>query len=193
MPIFKSTQPDIDLPTDITVWDWLYDSKYSPLNKYSDAELAGYQNAETKERVNWKQVKEYSTYISTALVKKYGMKEEDTVALFSQNTIWYPVAMFAALRAGGKVSGASPAYNVDEMSYALKIGQAKFLMTAPSSMEVAVAAAENAGIPKKNVFLLEGELPGYTGIKELIEMGKSYGEQGQTKAFKIPAGKKNKD
>jgi len=121
------------------------------------------------------------------------MKEEDTVALFSQNTIWYPVAMFAALRAGGKVSGASPAYNVDEMSYALKIGQAKFLMTAPSSMEVAVAAAENAGIPKENVFLLEGELPGYTGIKELIEMGKSYGEQGQIKAFKIPAGKKNKD
>lgn len=147
----------------------------------------------TKERINYRQIKEYSTYVSSALVKKYGMKEGDTVALFSQNTIWYPVAMFAALRAGGKVSGASPAYNVEEMSYALKIGQAKFLMTAPASMEVAVAAAKNAGIPKQNVFLLEGDLPGYTGIKELIEMGKGFGEQGQIKSFKIPPGKKNKD
>lgn len=54
----------------------------------------------TNERVNWKQVKEYSTYISTALVKKYGLKEGETVSLFSQNSIWYPVVMFGCLRAG---------------------------------------------------------------------------------------------
>lgn len=70
-----------------------------------------------------------STYVSTALVKKYGLKVGDTVALFSQNNIWYPIAMHATLRVGGKVSGASPAYNLDEMTYALQKGEAKFLMT----------------------------------------------------------------
>jgi len=181
------------VPTDITDWDWLFDSPYSPLSKYPPSELAGFQNAITKERVNWQDVKDYSTYISTALVKKYGLKEGQTVALFSQNTVWYPVAMFAGLRVGAKISGASPAYNVEEMTFALKTADAKFLMTTPGSMEVAAASAKAVGLPQSKVFLLEGELPGYTTVAELIRIGKSYGATDQSPAFKLPPGKKNKD
>lgn len=171
----------------------LFDSKYSPINNHAPRDLAGFQNAITKERVNWLQVKEYSTYISTALVKNYGLKEGQTISLFSQNTVWYPVSMFAGLRVGAKISGASPAYNVEEMTFALKTADAKFLMTTLGSVEVAVASAKAAGLPQENVFLLEGELPGYTTVQELIRVGKSYGENGQTPAFKLPPGKKNKD
>ena len=181
------------MPTDLTDWDWLFDSAYSPINKYPANKLAGFQNALTKERVDWADVKRYSTLISTALVKKYGLKEGETVALFSQNTVWYPVAMFAGLRVGAKISGASPAYNVEEMAFALKTADAKFLMTTPGSMEIAAASAKAAGLPQSNVFLLEGELPGYTTVQDLIRMGESYGESGQAPAFKLPPGKKNKD
>lgn len=138
-------------------------------------------------------MKRYSTYISTALVKRYGLREGETIALFSQNTVWYPVAMFAGLRVGARISGASPAYNVEEMTFALKTANARFLMTTPGSMEVARKSAEAAGLPKRNVFLLEGELPGYTTVQELIKIGQSYGEGGQAPAFKLPPGKKNKD
>lgn len=79
------------------------------------------------------------------------------------------------------------------MTYALKTADAKFLMTLPSSMKVAAAAAKNAGIPKERVFLLEGEMDGFTTMKQLLEMGKSFGEQGQVKSFQLPKGKKNKD
>ena len=51
--------------------------------------------------------------------------------------------------------------NTEEMSRALKTAQARFLMTTPRPMEVAAASAKEAGIPKQNIFLLEGELPGY--------------------------------
>lgn len=88
------------MPRDLTVWDWAFDSPYSPLSRFPESELRGFQNAITKERINWKDVKECTTYLSTALVKKYGLKEGDTVALFSRNTIWYPVAMLGTLRAG---------------------------------------------------------------------------------------------
>lgn len=91
------------------------------------------------------------------------------------------------------VSGASPAYNVEEMTYALKTARAKFLATSHTSIDVAEKAAANAGIPKKHIFLLEGELPGYTTIKDLIDMGRAYGDDAQVPSFKIPAGKKNKD
>lgn len=93
---------------------------------------------------------------------------------------------------GGQVSGASPAYNVEEMTYALKTADAKFLATSPTSLEVAKEAATNSGVPKENIFLLEGEAEGFTTIKELIEIGKGYGKD-QVPSFKIPQGKKNKD
>ncbi|KAK5124523.1 hypothetical protein LTR85_001740 [Meristemomyces frigidus] len=188
---FHSKQNEIHLPRRLTTWQWLFeDLTYSPL-RFPEHELGGYTNAITKEKLNWREVKETATFISTALVKKYGLKEGETVALFSPNSIWYPVAMHATLRVGGKVSGASPAYNVEEMTYALQKADAKFLMTHPTSMEVATAAAKNAGIPKENLFLLEGELEGYTTIKELVEMGRK--ESQQTPMFVIPEGKTNGD
>lgn len=115
------------------------------------------------------------------------------MALFSPNTVWYPVAVFAALRVGSVITGASPAYNTEEMTYTLQKSNAKFLMTVPESMEIAAAAAKNAGIPKENIFLFEGTMAGFKTIKDLIKMGQDFGENDQVRAYKIPAGKKNRD
>lgn len=93
------------------------------------------------------------------------------------------------MEAGGVVSGASPAYNVEEMTYALKTAKAKFLLTTPPSMDVAAASAKAAGIPKSNIFLLDGKLDGYTTVQNLINIGQSYGEEGQVPPFKVPQGK----
>ena len=94
---------------------------------------------------------------------------------------------------GGIVSGASPAYNIEEMTYALRKANAQFLMTVPSSTHVAAAAAKNAGIPRDRIFLLEGELEGFTTVQHLIDIGKAHGRYDQQPSFKIPSGKKNKD
>lgn len=79
------------------------------------------------------------------------------------------------------------------MTYALKTAGTKFLMTSKASIEVAVAAAKNAGIPRKHVFLLEGDIEGYTTFKDLQEIGKSYGENGQIQAYQVPIGETNKE
>ncbi|RSL99268.1 hypothetical protein CDV31_012277 [Fusarium ambrosium] len=186
--LFTSRQPDIICPTDLTVWEWAFeDARYSPLLNYPSNKLGGYTNAATGERLDFSQVKEHATHLCTALVKTCGLKETDTVSLFSHNVIWYPVAMFAVLRAGGKINGASPSYTVDEMTTALKTAKTKYIMTVPSSIPVALSSAKNAGIPKENIFLLEGELDGYTTIKELLEIGKSFGEQRQTPYWRTPS------
>jgi 4-coumarate--CoA ligase len=88
------------VPTDITVWEWLFESAFSPIQRFPASSLNGYHNTVSGEHVSWAQVKEYSTYISTALVKKYGLKRGETISLFSQNSIWYPVVMFGCLRVG---------------------------------------------------------------------------------------------
>lgn len=67
------------------------------------------------------------------------------------------------------------------------------LMTVPGSIDIAAVAAKNAGISKENMFLLDGSMAGCKTVKELIEVGKSFGENGQVNPFNIPRGKKNGD
>lgn len=180
----------ITVPQNLTTWQWLFDSPASPLQ---NSRVAGFTDAQTKARLSYTSIKAHSTYLSTALSKDYGLRSGETVALFSPNTIWYPVAMHAVTRVGGVVSGASPAYNVEEMTYALKTAKAKILMTMPGSMEVAIQAAVQAGLSKDRVFMLEGNLEGYKNLQDLIVMGKRYGEMGQVEPFEIPKGKTNGD
>ena len=54
-------------------------------------------------------------------------------------------------------------------------------------------AAQQAGIPKEHVFLLEGELEGHASVKGLMEMGRSFGSAGQVLSSKIPSGMRNKE
>ena len=67
------------------------------------------------------------------------------------------------------------------------------MMTASTSMQVATAAAEKAGIPKDRIFLLEGQMDGYSTVHDIIRTGREYGLEKQIPAFKIPPGLKNKD
>ncbi|KAJ5224965.1 hypothetical protein N7468_006190 [Penicillium chermesinum] len=191
--IFRSAHPPISVPLDVTLWDWLFDSPSSPLSQHEGANLGGFTNAITKERIRYDQFKEYASFISTALVQDFKLAPGNTVALFSHNTVWYPVAMFATTRVGSVMSGASPAYNVEEMTYALKTADAKILMTAASSLSVAIPAAENAGIPKDRIILLEGEKEGFTTIHDLIALGKKKGAAKQTPPYKFRQGETNRD
>ncbi|OJD37088.1 4-coumarate-ligase 2 [Diplodia corticola] len=197
MKIYKSRQPDIEVPTHLTTWDWLFDSPYSPLSaSRKGTPLAGFIDATTSETLDWEAVRSLTTYLSTALVRKLGLREGETVSLFSPNSVWYPVAMHGALRAGARVSGASPAYGVEEMAYALRTAKTRVLIAGRASLGVAVEAARKAGLDEGRVVLLEGKGDGkgegrFETVKGLIEWGGKQGESNQVPAFKIPAGKKN--
>ncbi len=99
--------------------------------------------------------------------------------------------MLAVNRVAGIVSGASPAYNVEEMVYALKTASAKFLFTVPGSMEVAARAAEEAGIARERVFLLEGKMEGFKTMSELLEEGRK--EKEQVEEYRLKDGESNRD
>lgn len=228
--------PPSIVPSDITTWQWAFEpGPHSPLYSHNNNQdhsqpsrehLAGYVNAVTKERLDWAQVKTKATQLSTALIRKYGLRPGDTVSLFSTNTIWYPVAMWAVIRAGtsclmlmlihslvlgsnstqcsphltrastspgGRVNGASPAYTAEEMTHALKTAASTILITLPSSLNVALEAARDAGIPSSHVLLLEGEAPGFANIQTLMmdEVGGRQRRYEPPEPYRIPEGKTN--
>ncbi|KAF2092832.1 4-coumarate-CoA ligase [Rhizodiscina lignyota] len=191
MVLFKSPHPDLQYPENLTTWQWLFEeNEWSPLYNRGSQPLGAYINAVTGERLDWAQVKEKATKLSTVLIRNYGLQPGDTVSLFSTNTVWYPLAMWAIVRAGGRVNGASPAYLEEEMTHALKTAKSKILITLPSALKIALAAADNAGLPRDRVLLLEGKAEGFTNIQELIDIGTHYTPNAP---WPIPKGKSSKD
>lgn len=162
-----------------SLWSWLFDSL--PSN------VQGFTDANTKEHITFKDVKEYTAHLSTALTH-HGLREGDVVVIYGRNSIWYPVAALSALRVGAIACGVSPAYNVEELTFSLGVSKAKFILTTPEVAETATAAAANTGLSKDNVFLMEGN--GMTSIQSLIQEGKTLK---QTKPYEIPQGKSNTD
>ena len=121
------------------------------------------------------------------------------MTIFSSNTIWYPVALWAVVRAGGLVNGANPAYTVQEMRDAMKTANTEIVFTMPGDvLERVVRAAEDVGLdPTGRVLVLEGEgeRDGVRSVQELIGRWKSSGMTASDvpKSYRIPNGKTNRD
>lgn len=88
------------------------------------------------------------------------------------------------------MNGASPAYNADEMTHALRTAKTKYLFTLPEALDVAMAAAQDVGLPQSNVFLLEGSKDGHLNIQDLISLGS---QSPPVPSYNIPPGKTNKE
>jgi len=181
------------VPTDLTTWQWAFEnSSTSPVANPSLAKTSGaYIDAsDPSSRLSFHEVKDVATHLSNALVKSWGLVPGDTVSLFAGNSIYYPVAIWAALRVGGRVNGASPAYGVEEMVHAMKTANTRIVFTLPSCLSVATEAAKVVGLGKDRIILLEGSVEGTRNLQYLIGEGKRLDE---VPAWKIPAGSSNKE
>ena len=70
-----------------TIWSWLFDPEFSYLN----VKLAnGFQDADSGERISYKQVKSYATRTSTTFAGLYHIKPGHRIIIVCENSIWYP-------------------------------------------------------------------------------------------------------
>lgn len=91
---------------------------------------------------------------------------------------------------GGRLNGASPAYNVEEMTYALKTARTRFVMTLPASLDAAVTACDNVGIPRRHIFLLEGQHKDFQSLQDLVQTGRWCNPE---PPVQLPEGKNNQE
>jgi acyl-CoA synthetase (AMP-forming)/AMP-acid ligase II len=77
------------------------------------------------------------------------------------------------LRLGAVPSPANPAYNVPELMHQMEDSKAQYLIAHAESLDVAVKAARNAGIPTSKVLVIGDSFDGYVGISDLIVYGKA--------------------
>ncbi|OTB12438.1 hypothetical protein K445DRAFT_378636 [Daldinia sp. EC12] len=81
-----------------------------------------------------------------------GLKPGDRVLLFSGNSLFTPIIFMGILMAGGVFTGANPSFVARELAYQLKDSGASFLIAADASMEIAVEAADTAGLARSRIY-----------------------------------------
>jgi 4-coumarate--CoA ligase len=90
------------VPPQVTVYDWLLNTEGTGLlaAKAAGKEIGGFIDSPSGFKVNYEQLKEWSTAMSTELYHSHGLRSGDIAAFMSRNTVWYPVTMFAIMRLG---------------------------------------------------------------------------------------------
>ncbi len=94
-----------------------------------------------------------------------GIKHGDTIALYSPNTIIYPVVFYGATRAGATVTTVNALYTANELHKQLVDSKAKLLVTISLFLPVATAAVEGTGIEE---ILVCDAAEGYRSVMELL-------------------------
>ncbi|MEV4266874.1 AMP-binding protein [Kribbella sp. NPDC049584] len=94
-----------------------------------------------------------------------GIQHGDVIALYSPNTILYPVVFYGATRAGATVTTVNALYTADELHKQLIDSKAKLLVTISLFLPVATAAI--GGTDVSEIFVCD-QADGYRSVAELL-------------------------
>ncbi|MFB6725227.1 AMP-binding protein [Kribbella sp. NPDC056345] len=94
-----------------------------------------------------------------------GIRPGDVVALYSPNTILYPVVFYGTTRAGATVTTVNALYTADELHKQLVDSKAKLLVTISLFLPVATAAIEGTDVTE--IFVCD-QAEGYRSVMELV-------------------------
>ncbi|KAM0333124.1 hypothetical protein ACHAQA_001783 [Verticillium albo-atrum] len=89
-----------------------------------------------------------------------GLKPGERVLLFSGNNLYFPSVFLGVLMAGGVFTGANPGFVSRELAYQLKDSGARFMIAAAASLDTAVEAAKEVGLPSSSVYVFDTTIPG---------------------------------
>jgi acyl-CoA synthetase (AMP-forming)/AMP-acid ligase II len=94
-----------------------------------------------------------------------GLRKGDVVAVFSPNTIWYPVVFHGIAAAGCVVSPINALYTPEEIAFQLRDSGAKVLVTVSPFLDRALAAVEKQ--PVDEVVVMDGA-EGHASLRDLL-------------------------
>ncbi|KAL3460863.1 hypothetical protein BJX64DRAFT_300412 [Aspergillus heterothallicus] len=147
--IYRSPYPDLEIES-IDLVSKVFSNPFNiPLSKPL------YIDALTGDQYTYGDVVQRTRSLANGLQTEFGLKPNDVVALFSPNTIDYPIACHAIIGSQAIVAPTSAALTPTELHAQLKTSQARFIIAHSSLLATATTAAK--GTPIEKVILLNGQ------------------------------------
>ena len=157
--IFRSPYPDVVIPN-VSVTEHVFGDIAGREDK------AALIDAVTGASITFAELKSRVRRAAGGLAAR-GFAKGDVIALYSPNTLDYPVAFHGASHAGGIVTTVNPTYTPEELASQLRDSRARLLVTIGPLLEKAQEAARRAG-GIEEIFTFDGA-PGATPFTELLK------------------------
>ena len=142
--IFRGPFPDVEIP-DIAVTPFVLERAQSLGDK--PALIEGISGRVT----SYAQLADAISRVAASLDRR-GFKKGDVFGILSPNVSEYAIAFHAVAALGGIACTINPLYTEDEIAHQLKDSGARFLVTVPTCLEKANAAAMRTGVEELFVF-----------------------------------------
>ncbi|MFC0628149.1 AMP-binding protein [Kribbella deserti] len=155
--VIRSEYPDIEI-LDVPI----HDAVLGRAAEYGDRPAL--IDGVTGKEITYHQLDAMTRRMAAAFAE-LGVRHGDTIALYSPNTILYPVVFYGATRAGATVTTVNALYNAAELAKQLKDSGARFLVTVSVFLPVATEAV--AGTSVEEVFVCD-EAEGFRSVLELL-------------------------
>ncbi|MEU5094020.1 4-coumarate--CoA ligase family protein [Streptomyces sp. NPDC020996] len=115
--------------------------------------------------LSYEQVDRFHRRVAAALAEA-GVRKGDVLALHSPNTVAFPIAFYAATRAGASVTTVHPLATAEEFAKQLKDSAARWIVTVSPLLETARRAAGLAG-GVEEVFVCDSA-PGHRSLIDML-------------------------
>ncbi|WP_077798055.1 4-coumarate--CoA ligase family protein [Streptomyces sp. JHA26] len=115
--------------------------------------------------LTYEQVDRFHRRIAAALAEA-GLRKGDVLALHSPNTVAFPLAFYAATRAGASVTTVHPLATAEEFAKQLGDSRTRWIVTISPLLGVARRAAELAG-GIQEIFVCDGA-PGHRSLVDML-------------------------
>jgi acyl-CoA synthetase (AMP-forming)/AMP-acid ligase II len=157
--IFESPYPDVDIP-DVPV------TSHALRHEKDFGDKTALVYAPTGETLTFAELASLIRRAAGGL-RARGFGKGDVLAIYSPNTLHYPVAFHGAAHAGGINTTVNPMYTAEELERQLRDSGARFLLTLGPFLDNAKTAAEAAG-GIDEIFTFDGA-EGSTPFAELLD------------------------
>ncbi|MFD8426453.1 4-coumarate--CoA ligase family protein [Streptomyces coelicoflavus] len=115
--------------------------------------------------LSYEQVDRFHRRVAAALAEA-GVRKGDVLALHSPNTVAFPLAFYAATRAGASVTTVHPLATAEEFAKQLKDCAARWIVTVSPLLDTARRAAELAGGVQE--ILVCDSAPGHRSLVDML-------------------------
>ncbi|MFD5805102.1 4-coumarate--CoA ligase family protein [Streptomyces sp. NPDC127020] len=115
--------------------------------------------------LTYEQVDRFHRRVAAALAEA-GVRKGDVLALHSPNTVAFPLAFYAATRAGASVTTVHPLATAEEFAKQLGDARARWIVTASPLLDTARRAAELAGGVQE--ILVCDSAPGHRSLIDML-------------------------
>ncbi|MEU4147219.1 4-coumarate--CoA ligase family protein [Streptomyces parvulus] len=115
--------------------------------------------------LTYEQVDRFHRRVAAALAEA-GVRKGDVLALHSPNTVAFPLAFYAATRAGASVTTVHPLATADEFAKQLGDSRARWIVTVSPLLDTARRAAELAGGVQE--ILVCDSAPGHRSLIDML-------------------------